>query len=221
MGDDVRYLLASRSPRRRELLGLLVPPRQIDVMAPPSANEAGFEGLTTWAEIRQRIGEIAVDKARQVLVQIGTPFRPTLVIAADTTVVVSQDQDGGAELSRQHSLMALGQPPDDNWQPVVKEWFLKHYAARTHWVVTALSLIPPEGPMDTAVVTTSVTFRADVETWLEWYLATGESVGKAGGYAIQGAGSLFVTGLQGSLTNVIGLPLEQLRVMLDKVRSGK
>ena len=53
-------------------------------------------------------------------------------------------------------------------------------------------------------------FIADVEKHLEWYIETGEPRGKAGGYAIQGAGSIFVSQVTGSLTNVIGLPLEAL-----------
>ena len=61
---------------------------------------------------------------------------------------------------------------------------------------------------------TEVTFRDDAEALLDWYIATEESRGKAGGYAIQGAGSVFVTHVAGSLSNVIGLPLELTVEML-------
>jgi len=57
--------------------------------------------------------------------------------------------------------------------------------------------------------------RPDVEPLLDWYLSTGESRGKAGGYAIQGAASVFVTQVSGSLSNVIGLPLELTRQLLN------
>ena len=55
---------------------------------------------------------------------------------------------------------------------------------------------------------TDVTFRADAKKWLDWYLDTDEPLGKAGGYALQGAGSLFVEQVTGSISNVVGLPLE-------------
>ena len=56
----------------------------------------------------------------------------------------------------------------------------------------------------------------DVEPWLEWYLSTGESLGKAGGYALQGAGSLFIEEVRGSLSNVIGLPVRELAELLQE-----
>ena len=62
-----------------------------------------------------------------------------------------------------------------------------------------------------------VTFRADSERWIDWYLATGEPKGKAGGYAIQGAGSIFVARVEGSLSNVVGLPLRELWEIFDEL----
>jgi septum formation protein len=56
--------------------------------------------------------------------------------------------------------------------------------------------------------------RPDVEPWLDWYIATGEPQGKAGGYAVQGAGSVFVTKIEGSYSNVVGLPLEETLALL-------
>jgi len=60
------------------------------------------------------------------------------------------------------------------------------------------------------IVKSDVTFIPDVERHLEWYIRTGEPRGKAGGYAIQGAGSIFISKVTGSLSNVVGLPLEAL-----------
>ena len=65
---------------------------------------------------------------------------------------------------------------------------------------------------------TEVSFHADVSPWLPWYLSTGESRGKAGGYALQGAGSVFVSKVRGSLSNVIGLPLEELLTVFAELK---
>ena len=59
--------------------------------------------------------------------------------------------------------------------------------------------------------------RGNVDDWIEWYLDTGEPIGKAGGYAIQGAGSVFVTQVEGSLSNVIGLPLEDTVALFEQL----
>ncbi|HXY34093.1 MAG TPA: Maf family protein, partial [Planctomycetaceae bacterium] len=66
----------------------------------------------------------------------------------------------------------------------------------------------------TRVVTSRVTFVEDVDRWLDWYLSTEEPRGKAGGYALQGAGSIFIAKVEGSLSNVVGLPLAELLEML-------
>jgi septum formation protein len=64
---------------------------------------------------------------------------------------------------------------------------------------------------------TRVTMRDDVEQWLDWCISTGEPIGKAGGYAIQGAGSVMVTKVEGSYSNVVGLPIENTVEMLREV----
>lgn len=61
-----------------------------------------------------------------------------------------------------------------------------------------------------------VWFREDAEPLLDWYLATNEPLGKAGGYALQGLGSVFVTRVEGSITNVVGLPLEAITELLPQ-----
>jgi septum formation protein len=135
-----------------------------------------------------------------------------IVIAADTVVIVDR---GGL-------LHVLGQPPaDDTWQETVRRWFREDFAGKTHTVATALCLERlhknsggPPSPRLTRVVTSRVTFVDDVDRWLEWYLATGEPCGKAGGYALQGAGSIFIAKVEGSLSNVVGLPLAELLEMI-------
>ena len=133
----------------------------------------------------------------------------TLIISADTTVIVS-DSNGRP--------IVLGQPPEtDDWREVVRTWFLDYYAGRTHLAVTAVHVITPDGRSAERIVETQVTFRPNIAPWLNWYLLTGEPRGKAGGYALQGAGSVFIERVEGSLSNVVGLPLESLLELFAEV----
>lgn len=152
---------------------------------------------------------VASAKCDDVLSQLGDERGRCCVIAADTVIVVG-DADGKSH--------ALGQPPESNWQETVRRWFLAHYAGRSHVATTGLCVTAPAGRRE-IVVSTTVRFRSDVETFLDQYLATGESIGKAGGYAIQGAGSIFVERITGSLTNVIGLPLCELLEVLQELKA--
>lgn len=202
-----RLVLGSRSPRRRELLGMLVPPESIDVLPPRSADELGFEGLTSWLEIAQRLQQIAREKNDDVLDQLTTASDGPLVLTADTTIVAT-DAMG--------CYRVLGQPPnDDTWREVVRGWFRDFYASRSHIAATAVCLTDSRtGSRQERIVQSHVWVRDDVESLLDWYLATDEPLGKAGGYALQGLASVFVTRVEGSLTNVIGLPLEVLVELL-------
>ncbi|HXY33508.1 MAG TPA: Maf family protein, partial [Planctomycetaceae bacterium] len=211
---DTRLVLGSRSPRRLELLRQIWPAEQIDVVPPSSIAEAHFENLHDWQSIERRLLEIAVAKCGDVAAQVrsrlndaGTlsPLSPcgrgvggegafghyesSVVIAADTVVIVDR---GGL-------LHVLGQPPDDDsWREAVRRWFREDYAGKTHLAVTALCLerLHSNGSQEarrmTRVVTSRVTFVEDVDRWLDWYLSTEEPRGKAGGYALQGAGSIFI-----------------------------
>jgi len=216
----LRYVLGSRSPQRRQLLSLLVPVELIDVVPPASSSELEFDGLTTWPEIRQRLQEIAAEKARQVIEQLGAARTTSTVITADTTIVVSTQRP--VTLATEGipddigPVQALGQPPDNGlYADTVRSWFHDHYAGQTHWVATAWQIVHPDGAIMAEVATTAITMRPADPALIEWYIATGEPRGKAGGYAIQGAGSVFVTAIKGSLSNVIGLPLEQMMAALS------
>ncbi|HEX6984486.1 MAG TPA: Maf family protein, partial [Planctomycetaceae bacterium] len=205
LSPDSSFVLASRSPRRLELLALVVPRDRIRVVPPASPDEAGFDGLRTRRGIETRLLAIAAAKCDDVLSQLGGEAGRSIVIAADT-VIVAGEADG--------ELVPLGQPPEPDWRETTRGWFLDYYAGRTHLALTGLCVAGPRGRRET-VVATRVAFRPDVAAYLDWYLATGEPRGKAGGYAIQGAGSLFVDRVEGSLTNVVGLPLREL---LDVLR---
>jgi|HubBroStandDraft_1064217.scaffolds.fasta_scaffold161333_2 septum formation protein len=212
--NDRRYVLGSRSPRRLELLQQIVPPELIEVRPPRSPTEDDFVGLTKWAAIETRLLEIARAKCADVSDQIRATKadRPPIVITADTVVVVGPS-DG--------RLHVLGQPPeDDTWREVVRQWFEHEYAGRTHLVATAFCVAWPDDRISERVVRSAVTVDDHVKRWLDWYLATGEPRGKAGGYAVQGAGSIFVSRIEGSLSNVIGLPLRELLEVLADCAVG-
>ena len=210
-----RYLLASGSPRRLELLQLIVHPELIAVRPPASSEEAGFDDCRDLAAIRNRMFEIARHKAQQVRTELNAEEeslfeRPrTLIISADTTVIVTEG------VTQPH---VLGKPPEtDDWREVTRDWFLTHLAGKTHLAATAVHVVTPDGRSSERIVETRVTFRQDVSPWLNWYLLTGEPKGKAGGYALQGAGSVFIERVEGSLTNVVGLPLEALLDLFAEV----
>ena len=204
-----RLILGSRSPRRRELLELLVAPESIDIRPPRSSEELGFDGLTSWLEIAQRLQRIARDKNDDVLAQLSSSDDQQLVLTADTTILAT-DANG--------SYRVLGQPPnDDSWRDVVRGWFRDLYAGRSHIAATAVCFTDQRsGRRLERIVQSHVWIREDVEPLLDWYLATNEPLGKAGGYALQGLASVFVTRVEGSITNVVGLPLEALVEMLPQ-----
>lgn len=205
-----RVILASRSPRRRELLALLVPEDLIEVRPPRDAEEAGFEALHDEPSIHRRLAEIARDKCDDVCEQLAESDTDYDVIIAADTVIVGERTDG--------KLDVLGQPPQTpDWREVVARWFRDYYFGREHTAMTALCVADADGRRCERIAATKVAMAADRDELLDWYLDTGEPCGKAGGYAIQGAGSMFVTSIDGSLSNVVGLPLETLRDVLAEL----
>ncbi len=216
----IPIVVGSRSPRRLDLLKVALPDREFVVCPPLNADEPGFDDVTTLAGFESRITEIVAAKLDDVLSQLGIGDAAVpgqfdsdefAVICADTTVIVTDD--AGQPLS-------LGQPPEaGDWQAVVSDWFRRHLAGKTHVVMSGVSVArcrrsTRETTVLNRVCSTQVTMRSDLDGWLDWYLKTGEPLGKAGGYAIQGAGSVFVTKLEGSYSNVVGLPLEDTLALL-------
>jgi septum formation protein len=129
---------------------------------------------------------------------VGVMEPAALIVAADTTVVL----DG----------QVLGKPTD----PEDARFMLRSLADRTHEVLTAV-VAARDGRTASRVVTTVVTFAPITDAELGWYLATGEPFDKAGAYGIQGAGGLFVTRIDGSYHNVVGLPLDTLAACVADV----
>ncbi|MSO59708.1 MAG: septum formation protein Maf [Ilumatobacteraceae bacterium] len=173
-------VLASRSPRRLELL------RRIGVepiVCPADVDESPFLNEVPISYVSR----ISKCKAETVAHQ----FINEIVLAADTTV----ELDG----------VIFGQPVDDS----DARRMLSALSAKTHNVHTAVSVLRPGVAMRTVVVTSQVTFIALNPHIIEWYLATGEPRGKAGAYAVQGAGGVLVKHVRGSMSNVVGLPLRE------------
>ncbi len=189
-----RLILASTSPRRRELLGLLGLPFEVvasrydeDLLAP--------DGLAP----DEYVTRLATGKASEVAARTEGD---ALVLGADTTVIL----DG----------MALNKPADGE----DARRMLRLLSGRTHRVYTGLCLIavgggiPGEVRTDHAV--TDVTFDVLAEDTIAAYVATGEPLDKAGAYGIQGKALSFIPGISGDYFNVVGLPLNRLCILLGR-----
>jgi septum formation protein len=182
--------LASASPRRAELLTAAGIPFEVRPAHIDERVQPG-EDATAYA------GRVALEKARAVHAQ----FNGRPVLAADTVVVV----DG----------QILGKPED----AADAKRMLRLLSGRAHEVLTAVVLIGGKsGPMSflTGREVTTVEFAPLDDREIEWYVATGEPFDKAGGYAIQGLASRFVTRIEGSYTNVVGLPVTLVYAMCSR-----
>lgn len=181
-------ILASQSPRRKELLARIFSEFQV---CPAHADES----LTPRFTPKQNVACLAQRKA-QAVAQNSDP--QALIIASDTIVVCDD--------------VILGKPKDE--ADAVR--MLQQLSGRTHQVMTAVCVKTPEREL-TQVSVTDVTFRTLREGEAEAYTATGEPMDKAGAYGIQGMGGLFVAGIDGDYYGVMGLPICMLHEMLWQV----
>lgn len=179
-------VLASASPRRRELLERLGLRLHIE---PADVDETPVEGESPRAYVQRVAGEKQRTVAARLDARGALPGLP--VLAADTSVVL------GAQI--------LGKPAD----AAEAEAMLRRLAGRRHEVLTAYRAGRGERVAE-RVIATAVTFRLLDAAEIAAYVASGEWQGKAGGYAIQGVAAAFCTDLRGSLTNVVGLPLAEV-----------
>jgi septum formation protein len=175
----VRLILASASPRRADLLRAA----GIDVdIQPADVDERIGAGEGPEAYVRR----VAEAKARAISERAGDRF----VLGADTAVVVDGE--------------ILGKPSD----PGDAARMLAMLSGRTHQVMSGVSLMRQGFPaVNTRVDVTVVEFAPLSRPEIDWYVASRESNDKAGGYAIQGLASRFVTRIDGSYSNVVGLPM--------------
>lgn len=185
MSDQPPLVLASASPRRRELLGALGVPFIVD---PSGADETPPADATP----EHVAPHLALTKAREVAARHPDAY----VLGADTIVAVDD--------------LLLAKPEDvaDGAR------MLRLLAGRAHRVPTGIALIAPDGTETALVETATVTMHPYTEIAIGAYLATGEPFDKAGAYAVQGAGGALVAAVEGCYTTVVGLPLCHVAALL-------
>jgi len=184
-----RLILASKSPRRSELLLQL----GLDFDVIPSRIIEDFLQAESPKEHVIRLAEAKV-------LDVGNRYPDRWVIAADTIVYIDD--------------MILGKP--NNREEAME--MLKRLSGHEHWVLTGFAVHHVgEGKGAHGAVQTAVKFKMLTPVEMEWYIQTGEPFDKAGGYAIQGIGSFMIESISGSYTNVVGLPLCELIQMLNQL----
>jgi septum formation protein len=188
----VRFILASASPRRAELL-----------------RAAGYDFETVVVEIDERVrpGEapeeyvrrLAMEKSARAVDHVGVAVsRSSITLAADTAVIVDAT--------------ILGKPAHDD----EVRHMLELLSGREHRVLTGISL--RSGPMELGgVESTAVWFNRLSKADIDWYVACGEGRDKAGGYAIQGLASRFIPRIDGSYSNVVGLPVHRVDQLMTEI----
>lgn len=184
---SARLVLASASPRRRDLLAQVgvVP----DAVAPADIDETPIPGELP-ARLAARLAE-----AKATAVAASEPG--SYVLSADTVVALGR--------------RVLGKPASHD---TARE-FLERLSGRRHRVLGGICVIAPDGRRSERISTTAVRFKRLTGQEIEAYLDTGEWEGKAGGYAIQGAAAAFVPAINGSYSNVVGLDVARARAMLE------
>lgn len=192
----MQLYLASRSPRRRELLqriGVTFEPLEADVdeaFAPGESPRAYVERL---ARAKAEAGWRRIADAR---------LAPAPVLGADTAVAL-----GGR---------IFGKPADR----AAAAAMLAALSGRTHQVLTAVALKHGER-LETALSVSEVELKKLSQEEISRYVATGEADGKAGAYAIQGRAARFVVALRGSFSGVMGLPLYQTAQLIERMEAGR
>jgi septum formation protein len=180
------FILASGSPRRRELLGQLgllfdIEAADVDESVRPGERPAAY------------VERLAREKAGAVQAR-----RPeAVVLAADTSVVVDDE--------------ILGKPGPD---AALGAAMLRRLSGRTHQVMTGVAVAG--AGVRALVVTSDVVFRPLSEAEIAWYVSTGEGADKAGGYGSQARAGAFIREIRGSATSVIGLPLAEAVALLEQ-----
>lgn len=186
MTTDISVVLASASPRRRELLAQLAVPVEV---SPADIDESVLPAESPAAYV-QRL-------AREKALKVAASFADKLVIGADTSIA-DNDLILGKPESKEHAIEMLST-----------------FAGRQHMVHTGVA-VSKNDVVESCVVTTLVEFLSVSRQDIEHYVETGEPFGKAGGYAIQGIGAMLVKKIEGSYSNVVGLPLAETATLLKR-----
>jgi len=186
--DNIDIILASSSPRRAELL------RQIGTrfsIQPADIDETQFPDESPEIYV-QRMAREKAETVAQHIQEINLP-----VLGADTTVVLDN---------------RVFSKPADKAEAIAT---LRALSGRSHRVLSAIAVVA-EDRTELRLSETSVHFREIQEQEYERYWSTGEPLGKAGAYAIQGLGAVFVDGITGSYSGVVGLPLSQTFELFER-----
>ncbi len=199
----MRFILASSSPRRRELIASLGIPFEV---IKPDVDESQYPAEPPIDYVRR----LSVLKAQAVAHSLSHSSQTT-ILAADTVVILAADtigvQDGEI----------LGKPQDAD----AARAMLRQLRGRAHIVCTAFTLLTVRATADPVLVTrdvqTLVHMRDYSDDEIEAYIATGDPFDKAGSYAIQHEGFKPVAHIDGDYHNVVGLPLDAVREALQKL----
>ncbi len=182
----MRLVLASASPRRLQLLAQIgITP---DEVIAADLDESMLKDETP----RQLASRLAVEKARAVAAQRPDSF----ILAADTVVCVGR------------RLLDKALTNQD------VEACLRLLSGRGHRVITGVAVISPSGRLSSRAVETRLRTKVLSDAEVAAYVASGEGIGKAGGYGIQGRAGAFITSLTGSFTAVVGLPVYEAHALL-------
>jgi septum formation protein len=192
----VKLILASASPRRARILAdagisfdVCLP--KIDESRQPCEPVATMALRLAEAKTRAAIGQLASTRPADA---------PTIFIGADTIVELDGD--------------ALGKPGSAE----AARAMLRRLSGRSHRVITGVAIVRvPDGRAKCEVETTDVRIAVLDPQEIEWYVATGECLDKAGGYAIQGLGGTFIERIEGCYFNVVGLPLNRVCRILKEL----
>jgi septum formation protein len=189
----MKIILASGSPRRAEILRDAGIPFDT---CPAEVDETALSGES----VQKMVARLAEAKARAAAAPLDTAARECMIIGADTAVELNGE--------------ILGKPRD----AAHAREMLGKLSGCTHRVLTGVFLLRfPGGATRAAVETSAVTFAPLSETDIEDYVASGEPMGKAGAYAIQGLAGRFIPRIEGCYFNVVGLPLARVYALLRKL----
>jgi septum formation protein len=187
-----KLILASSSPRRVDLLKQMgIIP---DIISPADVDETPFK-----SELPARYAQrVAIDKAKKV----ATIHPNDVILAADTTVVLGR--------------RIIGKPEDDSQA----KNFLNLLSGRRHKVISCVA-VAVNGKVRSKLVTSVVQFKRLTDQEIEFHTDSKEWVGKSGGYMLQGIAGSFVKKINGSVSNIIGLPMYETKCLLGTTLTHK
>ena len=196
--------LASRSPRRRDLLGQIGVRYQLLLFRTrpdegPELDETPLEGESPAAYV-ERVARAKAEAGWRRMMQRNLPQAP--VLAADTTVALDA--------------RILGKPADRNHAAAI----LAALSDQTHQVLTAVALKQADW-LESSLSISEVRFKPLADEEIQQYVASGECDDKAGAYAIQGRAALFIVRLSGSYSGVMGLPLYETGQLIERLRTAR